>query len=98
MDLTGHDMGKGWGQSISSLFRGGRDRHSSETHWDAGQRGTTGFAEEGSAYLKYKDGKAAGNLVCSSTLHHYTVRGIEKMGSLAPRAGLSGGLERGKES
>ena len=97
MAVIGHPECKGRGASVSTVWSGeGGESHLPETHSDAAQRGTTGFAEEGSAYLKNQDGKAAGNL-CSSVVSHYAVKGIKRMRNLVPWAGLSGGVERGKQ-
>lgn len=68
MDVTGHPECNSRGASVSTVCSGeGGESHLPETHSDAAQRGTTGFAEEGSAYLKNQDGKDAGNL-CSSVV------------------------------
>ena len=65
MALIGHPECKGSGGSVNTVCSG-EDRKCQlpETHSDAGQRGATGFAEEGSTSLKRQDGKSAGN-VCT---------------------------------
>lgn len=50
----------------------GRELHLTKACSDAGERGSVGFAEEGSGYHKYQHWKAAGSL-CTFWVFHYSI-------------------------
>ena len=70
--MIGHPECKGSRESVNTVCsQKDRKYHLPETHSDTGQRGTAGFAEEGSAYLKCQDGKSAGE--CSYIPWSYSI-------------------------